>query len=473
MRRFKDSVFDDVPIWMTGGGFAAGLLLPVFMLLIGVPAESALRWTGFVGGAVLGAGLGYGGARLSLKLVRPELRAQAVSMHEIGEVLREMSIIKDWSSSAIENCRLPDTSDDELSQMAETFNEMVEELVHVHRLEAASTEQTETLSSKLDMEALSQDAVRLLLEQTEANAGCLLALLEGEFKTVANIGLRDTEGIAESDRVQRALETFAPQYLRVPDSVAIDGVVTDYRPRQVVILPISYEGQGLGVVVLASDTMFGKESMWILDLFTKGMGLALNNAVMHTKLQRIAAMDGLTGVYNRRLGMKRLRDEFLRAERDGAKLAVAMFDIDHFKKVNDTYGHLVGDRVLTAVAHTARDVLRESDVILRYGGEEFLVVLPGAASADALAVGERIRKEVEACVIEDGEREVRVTVSVGLSEYDPEHVEAEEDLVKKADDALYTAKESGRNRVVHATQRPAASTEDPAGDPSPETCATP
>ncbi len=448
MRRFKESVFEDLPIWIVGVGIAAGVVAPFFMLLIGVPAAYALRWFVFVATTALGAGLGYASARLSLQIIRPELRAQVVRMREVGEVIREVSIIKDWSTLTPENCRLPGDTDDELGQAAETFNELVEELLRVHKLEVASTEQTETLSSKLDLETLADEALSLLLDQTEANAGCMLAVLEGELKTLANFGLRDTDSIAANGRVQHALETSVMQSVRVPESVAIDGVVTDFRPRQVIILPIAFEAQALGVVVLASDTMFGKDAMWVLDLFTKGMGLALNNAITHTKLQKIAALDPLTGVYNRRLGMKRLRDEFQRAERDGTKLGVAMFDIDHFKLVNDTYGHLSGDRVLVAVTNAARGVLRESDIMIRYGGEEFLVVLPGATSADAMGLGERIRGAVEDCSLVDGDATIRVTVSVGLLNYHPDRDKLEENLVKLADDALYTAKEGGRNRVV-------------------------
>ncbi|MBU0742991.1 diguanylate cyclase [bacterium] len=473
MRRFKESIFGDLAVWMIIAGLSMGTVFPILMLAMGVPAVHALRWTTFLATVAAGAAAGYAGHRLAARLIRPELHGVVTRMREVCEDVREASFTKDWSMCTPETCSLTIASDDEIGQMAETFNELVKQLTHAHKLEEASTQQTETLSSKLELGELASVAVDLLLRQTEAGSGCLVAMIEGELRTLANFGFSDTDSILGNDRVLRTMETGQMQTVRVPKSISIDAVVGDFKPRQVIVQPITYEMKALGAVVLASDTMFGKDSMWILDLFTKGMGLALNNAITHTTLQKIAALDPLTGVYNRRLGMQRLRDEFLRAERDGTKLGVAMFDIDHFKKVNDTYGHLAGDRVLVAVTKAARGVLRESDVIIRYGGEEFLVVLPGATASDAKAVGERIRSEVEACAVEDGDRSIRVTVSVGLANYHPERIRLEEDLVRKADDALYTAKEGGRNRVVYSAEESWTQPGAPPGDLRPATCAVP
>jgi len=473
MHRFKDSVLDELPLWLMGAGSVAGLLIPCLIWMTGVPSAQALNWSTFVVTLAAGAGVGYFGRFVTKRLLRPELHEAATRMRDVCEGLREASFINDWSIVSSEACAVETGADDEIGQMAETFNELVEQLIHTHKLEDASTKQTEALSSKLDLKELSSVAVDLLLQQTDASSGCLIARIDGELTTLANFGISDTDSILGNERVHRALETGQMQTVRVPESISVDAVVGDFKPRQVVIQPISYEAESLGVVVLASDTMFGKDAMWVLDLFNKGMGLALNNAITHTKLQTIAAMDPLTGVFNRRLGMRRLREEFQRAEREKTQLGVAMFDIDHFKRVNDTYGHLVGDRVLVNVADAARNVLRESDIMLRYGGEEFLVVLPGTAAADAKTVGERLRSAVEACSVVEGDETISVTVSVGLSDYHPDHIKVEEDLVKKADDALYTAKESGRNKVVCSQNEPGPQRVAPPVDARPETCTSP
>lgn len=127
-----------------------------------------------------------------------------------------------------------------------------------------------------------------------------------------------------------------------------------------------------------------------------------------------------------------------------------MFDLDHFKAVNDTYGHLVGDRVLQAVVQASRQVLREGDVLLRYGGEEFLIVLPGAGRDDLAVMAERVRHAVaEAEITEAGQR-IPVTVSIGGSGLPHKKATNPQDLTRLADAAMYTSKESGRDRCVIA-----------------------
>ena len=227
----------------------------------------------------------------------------------------------------------------------------------------------------------------------------------------------------------------------------MDGVVAEIQPRQVLILPVIYKSIALGVVVLATPTSFSPESTKRLELFRKSLGLALNNAIAHDQLQRLAALDALTKVFNRRYGLARLHEEFERAVRTSAPLGVLMFDIDHFKSVNDTYGHQVGDRVLEAISGMARTVLREGDILVRYGGEEFLAVLPGASGDDVQLVGERLRRTVEEGSISHDTQSIHVTISLGAASFPSQHVERESQLVQLADDALYVAKDSGRNRL--------------------------
>ena len=126
-----------------------------------------------------------------------------------------------------------------------------------------------------------------------------------------------------------------------------------------------------------------------------------------------------------------------------------MLDLDHFKSINDTYGHLAGDRILRAVSKTCRRVLREGDVLVRYGGEEFLVILPGAGANDVLEIGERIRRAVGETTVPEGDQRLGVTVSVGGAQYQSS-IDSPEMLLSSVDAALYDAKETGRNRLVVA-----------------------
>ena len=448
MKRFSEHLFENMRIWAVLAGGVVGLLLPLYLGLTGMPAAQALHWTTFLATLVLGAGLGWLAQRVAQGMVRPRMIVMVAEMRKVEEILREASFTGDWSVCEEEAVNVGVQAGDELGQMAESYNNLVSELAHVHMLEAASTELTETLSSKLDLEQLADAALELIIRQTRAVAGCVLVDVEEQLHCMANHGLSDTLRIEGSDHVQRALSTLEMQMVRVPKDIVIEGVVTEFRPRQVLVLPVSFERKPLGVVVLASDTLFGKDAMWILRLFSQGMGLALNNALTHASLQRIAAMDPLTGVMNRRMGMKRLREEHGRAERNGLELGVAMLDIDHFKLVNDTYGHLVGDHVLTEVAARVKKTLRDSDVLLRYGGEEFLVVLPSADPNALKRVGERMREAVAETPIQDGAHMISVTISVGLCSFVAGSQMEETVLLKQSDDALYMAKDSGRNRVV-------------------------
>ncbi len=152
--------------------------------------------------------------------------------------------------------------------------------------------------------------------------------------------------------------------------------------------------------------------------------------------------------------MGRLHEEFSRSVSANTPVGVVLLDLDHFKSVNDTYGHLVGDRLLTSVAAIVASILREGDILIRYGGEEFLAVLPAASSQDIRAISERVRRAVEDSSLVEGSQTVRITVSIGGAAYPNQNVESAEALVELADEALYGAKQSGRNRVEIANEGP-------------------
>ena len=158
-----------------------------------------------------------------------------------------------------------------------------------------------------------------------------------------------------------------------------------------------------------------------------------------------ALRDPLTGIGNRRYLMERLKEETVRAERLGTAYALLMIDADMFKGINDRYGHEAGDKALCAIAEALRGVLREYDVCGRWGGEEFLAVLPDTSQDLALEAAERVRKAVESLVVTLHEDRLPLSVSVGVSSYGAG--ESFEETLRRADDALYLAKDRGRNRV--------------------------
>jgi diguanylate cyclase (GGDEF)-like protein len=176
--------------------------------------------------------------------------------------------------------------------------------------------------------------------------------------------------------------------------------------------------------------------------------LMLKNA----RLAQLSTIDGLTGLRARRFVDELLNIEFLRARRYRTSLVVLMADIDHFKRVNDEYGHVAGDHVLRGVAEVLRCMTRSTDVVGRYGGEELIVIGPQNSASGATVLAERMRETVEAGRFGVGDRKLGVTVSIGVAEYH-NGMSSPEDLVDAADRALYDAKEKGRNRVCVAASR--------------------
>lgn len=171
-------------------------------------------------------------------------------------------------------------------------------------------------------------------------------------------------------------------------------------------------------------------------------------AQYHETLYSMMISDGLTGAHNKRFFLEVIEREMVRSQRHRRPLSLAIFDIDHFKEVNDTYGHLVGDAVLRELSRRVKAVVRKDEVFARYGGEEFVVVLPEATLKEARGFAERIRKLVECTpMVADSDTPIPVTISIGIAQTSGERPMTPEDLICEADRKLYEAKRSGRNCV--------------------------
>lgn len=184
----------------------------------------------------------------------------------------------------------------------------------------------------------------------------------------------------------------------------------------------------------------------LFDVTDAAIYRSMHQAAMK-KLEMVSRVDGLTQLFNRSHWQSRLAEEFSRAGRYSAPLALIMFDLDHFKSVNDTHGHLGGDAVLVQMASIIKGALRDSDIAGRYGGEEFCVVLPNTSAEGAKVVAERLRNAIQATPVVYENLQIPVTASLGIAEFSLKLKDVEE-LIANADAALYEAKESGRNRVV-------------------------
>jgi diguanylate cyclase (GGDEF)-like protein len=166
----------------------------------------------------------------------------------------------------------------------------------------------------------------------------------------------------------------------------------------------------------------------------------------HEEIYRLTTIDGLTQIFNKRYFLETLEREIARSHRYRREMSLVMFDIDHFKKVNDSFGHLAGDYVLKHLAQTVKTRIRREDCFARYGGEEFAIVLPEIDGLNAKPFAEKIRQLVEATDFKFENTTMPVTISMGVATLDVESTDAQA-LIKRADDRLYEAKSSGRNCV--------------------------
>lgn len=294
--------------------------------------------------------------------------------------------------------------------------------------------------------------------------GCLATGRETEVCVLAGVG-------RYAEAVTRTLTTSGvdPAISAVIDAV-FEKRASQYSPEYTVLYIPVPEGPELAAYI-HSHRALTEDDRRLLEVFTSKMAIGFANIRLYEDLQaanerleqRVAARtreleeanrrleelaytDPLTGTLNRRSFMEGATREVERARRYQRPLSVVMFDLDHFKSLNDTYGHLAGDDVLRTVVSRSRQVLRDSDILGRYGGEEFAILLPETPRDLAGQVAERLRQAIAAQpMIADGIA-VAVTVSLGVSELDPAE-DAIGNTLRRADDAMYDAKESGRNRV--------------------------
>lgn len=212
---------------------------------------------------------------------------------------------------------------------------------------------------------------------------------------------------------------------------------SDYMYQNITILPISSE-----------DGKVERICILVYDMTDQAMSKA-GVERLNDELKIISRIDGLTGLYNRRYWQERFEREFKLANRNKKPISVLMLDIDHFKAVNDNYGHQAGDKVIQSLAMLIKKATRETDICGRYGGEEFTILLPDTTTETAKLVGERIRKASERYLVKHETIEMNFTVSIGIAEFSPEFNRPLLWL-EAADQALYKAKESGRNQVLIA-----------------------
>ncbi len=228
--------------------------------------------------------------------------------------------------------------------------------------------------------------------------------------------------------------------------MAMDYGFCEVFPKDIVWLPLYIGEADIGVLMVASIRGFKNEDIAFLEHAVKELSVSLDNAKIHKKINELSITDELTGLYNRRKMDEVLESEFNEAKRYGNPLSVMILDLDHFKSINDFYGHKAGDVVLSGIGELLTQNIRNIDIATRYGGEEFVIILPQTDFKNAVSAAKKLKNLVRNYKFEQIEREV--TVSIGVASMPDDKINSVDDILKIADNFLYDAKNSGRNRII-------------------------
>lgn len=315
----------------------------------------------------------------------------------------------------------------------------------------------QTLSSKLDFEQISALILELLKRVIPYDIGAFLTVEGTELKLAAikrpadvrNL-IGETYPMAGSRLCNMAVQRKRPLISTITSS---EDILLPLQPHldihSFLGVPVVFRDHVTGLIALYNSgaQAFTEEDAQVAELFASQVAIALDNSRRVELMEKQAATDELTGLYNRRAFAIMGEKEVGRARRYQRPLALILFDIDHFKAVNDSHGHLIGDHVLRVLTELVTRTTRTTDVVCRYGGEEFIVLMPEAGREEGLAMAERLRQEISRMTVVTAVGTLSLTVSLGIAELRPDDDETLEGLINRADRAMYQAKAAGRNVV--------------------------
>jgi diguanylate cyclase (GGDEF)-like protein len=346
-------------------------------------------------------------------------------------------------------------SERRLLKLFDTLNMRTSELEKSQAQLEMIYENSRTLASILDVDGVIREVMRILGTTLQYRHYAVIFVDRfGSFYYRArqsdeepNFNLKAIPA-RHSELIRRVADMQEP--IRIKDlRERNDYVALNEASRSVMLVPMTTHGNTLGVLLAEEQQTeyFKERDVELLSSVARSAAMALENAELHRRTEELTTIDALTETYNYRYFIQKFEEEKKRALRYDLPLSIIMVDIDWFKKLNDTYGHEVGNIVLKTLSDIIKSCIRDVDVFARYGGEEFVIILPQTGVREAERIGERIRSRVEAKVIDVGQSgRVKITVSVGVSSF-PENGKSHEELVAVADQALYRAKGSGKNLV--------------------------
>lgn len=361
-----------------------------------------------------------------------------------AEMIDLLTLFSTQASLALENARL--------YSLERRRAEQLEAINAVARQTTAVLELPDLLGvvCNLVLDWFHVDHVAVLLAESDS---LHVDAYEGRLTPIISMGAQLPPGIGLAWRaLDKGRSVLENNVNRAPGYIA--GFA---ETKSEVCVPLIFFGQKLGVLALdsAQPDAFDEDDIQPLESVADICAAAIQNVHNFANMKQLAYIDGLTGIHNRRFFEMRVLEELERASRFQGRMSVIMIDIDNFKRVNDEFGHLLGDEVLRAVSSMMKQQLRKSDVFCRYGGEEFAIILPEIGVEGALHVADKLRRQIGSHHFPGVPRSV--TISCGVAEY-PAHGITRDEVVAASDTALYAAKQAGRDKALSARLKTEAAT---------------
>lgn len=355
------------------------------------------------------------------------------------------------------------------AQSKTDFTQFLEqELLGLHKKQESQLREQQILNSishvlnrSNTLSELSNNALALLSKVLSADRGCLVLYdhRNQEFSLIAHRNFSEQALYLTIGKNSHFSRTLMERCAKSGEHIIIDDVGQDKSvsnlasivasgAKSLALIPLIQRDEVIGIIYLdsASPACFHARQLAFLNTFSAHTSIALHNVQLYHR----AITDDLTQFFNRNYIDERLEQELERAKRYGRPFSILIMDLDHFKSVNDTYGHAMGDQTLKTLSELLRKELRDCDIAGRMGGEEFLVILGETEKEGAAQIAERLRQKIEQTTIIKDHTSIRITASFGLSCFDEKHTHTIGKMIEAADAALYKAKAQGRNQVVVA-----------------------
>jgi len=431
----KPNVFRRLLASMVAFGLVIGIFFPFIEHAL-FKGSHGLSWSFFLLCMAAGCAVGLFNYLLFHLVISRELASMIQGMQCINT--RVNQALRSGDPSPF-HCVINVSTEDQLGEAASAFNTMgdaIEELFQeeqrLRRIMATLAYETETVAvARHIVQNLPQLQAeeRVLLYLHKQQDFVLLAPTDERYLVPERLEL-------DMDRLRGMLESGRSSYYPMDDAQGL------------LLIPIRYDRSLIALLAVSASAAAGPDDRqrgW--ETYAGLVTPYLNNALLHQQLQEQASIDPLTRAFNRRFGMRRLQEEFNKAQRQQGHLSLIMLDLDHFKRINDLHGHQAGDMVLNVMTMAVADNLRQEDVFCRYGGEEFMVVLPGTNQPAAIRGAERLRRLVGRLELPLAQ-ETQLTLSLGVATWPLIAANDAQELLRAADQALYHAKHLGRNLVA-------------------------